>query len=154
MSRESEIATLLLADAPLVAILTGGIYTDEELGVEGIRRGDGSPTENAFDTDGVLKPMAVVRQRGENPYSDVRFQRDKITATSQVVMVYFYEFRGHSEIEAAANRTYEILEGERLERSYPLVWLGDSPPFPDTGPVTNSTSVFQEWQIITLKRPS
>jgi hypothetical protein len=154
MSREAEIKSLLIADSELMSILTGSIYTDEEVGIEGIRRGDGSPTENAFDADGILKPMAVVRQRGENPYSDVRFQRDKMTATSQAVEIHFYEFRGHSEIEAAAHRTYEILEGERLDRSYPLVWLGDSPPFPDTGPVANSTSVLQEWQVITVKRPT
>ena len=154
MSREGEIATLLLADAEMVTLTPGGIYTDETLGVEGIRRGEGSPTEDAFDVDGYLKTCVLVKQRSEVPYGDIRVSKEKITATSQVVEIYFYEFRGHSEIDAAKDRAYEILENERLDSSYPIMWVGETAHVPDVGPVMNSTTLRQDWQIISIKKPT
>lgn len=152
MSRESEVKALLIADPLLMTILLGGIYTDEEIGVEGYRRGDDSPTAAAFDADGFLLPTACVRQRGEIPYQDIRNLSDKFTATIQVVEIYFYERRGHTQVDLAKHRAWEILEGERLTDSYPIWWDGDSPHLPDVGPIANSTTVLQEWVVITIKQ--
>lgn len=154
MTKESEIAALLLADAPLVAILTGGIYTDQEIGVEGIRRGEDSPTEAAFDVDGRLLPCAVVRQRGEFPYGDWRSLKEKTVAVSQVVEVYYYEFRGHDQIDLAKYRACEVLEGVRLTDSYPIWWIMETSHIPDVGPVMNATVLRQDWQVISIRRPA
>jgi hypothetical protein len=154
MTKEQDLANLLLADSTLMALLTGGVYTDEELGIQGMRRGDDSPTENAFDADGVLKPCAVVRQGAETAYGGIRSVKDQITGMTQPIEVYFYEDRGRDVIIAAKQRAYELLENRRLPASYPLIWVGDTPPFYDVGPVANSTTIRQSWRCVFLKRPS
>lgn len=152
MTRETEIATLLRADAELTSILVGGIYTDEEVGVEGIRRGDDSPTAQAFDASGTLLPCAVVRQSDLVPVDSVRMQRDRMSGTSQLLQIYFYQFRQYNHIELARQRCYELLEGVRLAASYPLIWVVDSPYFYDVGPVANAITLYQNWRIFGLRR--
>ncbi len=153
-TREREIADLLLADATMVTLLPGGIYTDEELGVEGIRRDAGSPSAGAFDASGYLKTCAVVRQDALTPFPGVRSIKDKITGTMQFVYVFFYERRGHTEIDAAKQRSYEVLEGVRLSDSYQIWWDFDSATYPDMGPVANSTALRQDWVVTGIRRPS
>lgn len=156
MTKESEIADILRADTELMSILTGGVYTDEEIGVEGIRRSlepdDTNPTKGAFTADGKLLPCAVVRQGGENIYQNLVLPADGITAMSQVVTIYYYEFRGHVNIDLARQRAYELLFQRQLTRTNPM-WLGSqSPTYPDMGPVQNSTVGIQEWIVVFLKR--
>lgn len=153
-TREQQVAEILRGDASLLALLPGGIYTAQEVGVEGMRREPGSVTAAAFDSTGKLKTCAVVRQRGDVPYSDVRSLKDKFVAVGTVVEIYFYEWRGYEEIQPAKARTYELLEGVRLEDSYPIWWMMETPYFYDVGPVANSTTLRQDWQVVTLKGPA
>jgi hypothetical protein len=136
-----------------MALVPGGLYTDEQIGVEGIRRGEHSPTAAAFNDDGSLRVCCVIRQDALNPYQDIRIQKEKITATSQLVYLYFYEFRGHSGIDAAKERSYAVLEGERLPNSYQIWWDYETAHFPDIGPVKHSTTLRQDWRIVSLRRP-
>lgn len=154
MSRESEVATYLRADVPLMAILLGGIYEDGVIGVDGIRRGTGSPTADAFDESGFLRPCALVRQRGEVPFGGLSDQKSKHASTSQVVEVYFYEDRGHTAIDLARQRTYELLQSHRLTATWGLIWALETPPVPDAGPIKNSTALRQDWQVVSIKKPS
>lgn len=152
MSMETEIAQLMRNDNTLIGILTGGVWTDEEVGVEGLRRGEDSYTNAAFDPNtGILLPCAVVRERGIDEYGDIRAEKGKVTGTSQVAEIYYYQFRGHSLIDAAKLRAYYVLEAERLSFGYPIRWGGDSPHLPDVGPVQNSTTVRQVWQLISVR---
>lgn len=153
MSRESEVKDVLTANATLMALLTGGIYTSEEVGVEGVRRGVDAPTNAAFDENGNLKPCAVVVERGLVPFGQWRDLKEKITPTSQMVGIFFYQFRGHSEVALAKNITYTILEGIRLPASYELSWSFETAPLYDMGPVKNSTVLRQDWQVVSLRRP-
>jgi hypothetical protein len=146
-----EIATLLRADTELMTLLPGGLYTDEEVGVEGIQRGDDSPTEAAFDASGFLLTCAVVREDALIPISGVRSLKSKFAATSQMVYIYFYERRGKTEIALAKHRTYEILEGERLSDSYEIWWEFETPAYIDMGPVANSTALRQDWRVTGLR---
>lgn len=154
MTREAEVAALLLADEDMMALLPGGVYTDEQLGVEGIRRGEGNPSAPAFDADGQLLTCAMVRQDSLNPVPGVRSIKDKLTGTTQMVFIYFYERRGHAEIELAKQRSYEILEGVRLSDSYELIWEWDTPSYYDMGPVANSTALRQDWRVTGMRRPT
>lgn len=158
MTREADVKAILIADAPLMALLTGGVFTDEEVGVEGIRRSleptDTNPTKDVFDADGVLQPCAVVRQRGETLYQNINLVSDQIQAVGQVVQIYYYEFRQAVIIHQAKQRVYELLMGVRVGGSYPVWRMAESPIFPDTGPVQNSTTAIQDWQIVFLRKPS
>lgn len=154
MSRESEIAQLMRDDATLSALLPGGVWTSEQVGIEGIRRGEDSPTSSAFDESGYLLTCALVVQSDLNSLGDVRSIKDRITATSQRVRVFFYEMRTHNEIDLAKQRTYEVLEGVRLSDSYQIAWDMETEPFYDMGPVSNSTVVRQDWIVYGLRRPA
>lgn len=153
MTIEAQVADLLRADTTLMALLTGGVYTDEEVGVEGLRRGDDSPTEDAFDAQGILKPSAIVREGNESGYANIRDQAEQIVAVNVPVDIFLYQSRDKDTILAAKKRIYRLLEGKRLQATYPLMWAGDTPVFYDVGPVVNSTTIRQSWRCVYLKRP-
>lgn len=154
MSREEQVATLMRADAQLMSILTGGVWTSEDIrGVEGIRRGDDSPTAAAFDADGFLLPCALVREDDLVPYSGIRSPGMELVG--QVIFIHFYQMRGHEVIDLAKERNKIVLDQQRLGRSYPIWWLTDSLPVPDSGPLQNSTTISQIWQVVSTQvRPN
>jgi hypothetical protein len=152
-TREDLFVAKLKADPTMVSLAPGGIYTDEEIGLEGIHRGADSNTDAAFDEKGRLKTCIVVRQTAVTPFNNVRSQKDKMVATVQRVEVYFYQHRGQDEVDAAKLRAYEVLEGERLIGTYTLTWLGESPFYYDVGPVANSTTLRQDWQVVGTRKP-
>lgn len=152
MSLEEKVAELLRADPVVAGLLPGGIYTDEQLGVEGLRRGEHSPCNEAFDADGMIVPCAVVRQSGEAPYGPNRNVYDKFAAMSQMVMVYFFEMRGHTVVDQVKLESYRVLEGKRLGKTYPIWMVSESPAYPDGGPVVNSTMLRQDWMAVFLRQ--
>ncbi len=107
MAIESDIATLLSADAALDAILTGGVYAAGTAGRLGITR---ETTPGAF-SGGYLLPCALIRQRGRVPDGAVRDGAAQTTSTAQVVEIYLYQDTGFTSIDAAAARIYALLEG-------------------------------------------
>lgn len=153
MNWESEISVLMNDDNTLMSILEGGVYTSQEIGVEGIRRGDGSPTAQAFDTDGRLLPCAIVRQRDINPVMGINDLEEKMAGITQVIEVHYYQFRGHDLVDAAKERNYFVLIGQRLTKSYPLMFDFETAHIPDVGPVANATTVRQDWRVVGLRRP-
>lgn len=155
MSRETEFKEIMVADTILMSILTGNVYTMEEVGVEGIRRGDESPTNAAFDPDtGTLLPCAVVVERNMMPYGGLRDPKEKVMGVSEDVTIYFYEFRGHAEIAAAKNRAFVLFEGQRVGVSFEVMFVNETDFFSDMGPVKNSTVMVQTWQVISIRKPS
>lgn len=156
MSKEEDVANILRNDTILMALLTGGVLTDEVVGVEGIRRSlepeDLNPTKDVFDADGVLQPCAVVRQGGETLYQNINLVEDKMQAVSRRIQIYFYQFRQHDVITAAMDRVFYLLMGTRLPGTYPMWRTGESPAYPDVGPVQNSTSMIQDWIVVYMKR--
>jgi hypothetical protein len=110
VSREADIAALLLADAPLLAVLTGGIYVYGELSPEGITR---DQTPAAFDAaTGFLLPCALVKQRGEIPTFELG--TGSVRSANQVVEIYLYEAITYNAIDAAKPLIYGILTDEEL----------------------------------------
>ena len=149
---EFEFAEKLRDDATLLALLPGGIYTDRELGIGGLRRDADSPSAAAFDADGRLLATAVVRQRASEPYIGIRDEDDRFIAMALVIEVYFYEHRGRDDIESAKDRTLTVMEGQRLPGTYPVAYIGESTFFYDAGPVANSNVARQDWEVTYIKR--
>lgn len=154
MSRETEFKERMIADSILMTILQGGVYTMEEVGVEGLRRGEESPTGAAFADVGQLKPCAVVVESGKLPFGGLRDPVEKVMGVSEDVTIYFYQMRGHAEIAAARERCFFLFEGERVGVSYEVMLINETDYFPDMGPVKNSTVATQSWQIISIRKPS
>lgn len=153
LNLEDEFANRMKADATLMAILTGGVYTDTELGIEGLRRDADSPSSDAFDGDGLLLPTAVVRQLAPVPYTAIRDEQEATVAMSTVVEVYFYQYRDRDQVEAAMQRTFIVMEGKRIGKTYPGAYIGESTFFYDSGPVANSNVIRQDWEYTWIRRP-
>ena len=151
MTREAEVKALMLADPTLEALLPGGVYTEQEVGVEGIRRGTSSPTADAFNADGTLRTCALVREGPIAPMAGTRVVPDKAVGLMQTIYIYFYEMRGKDEIVPAKERTVVVLENVRLTASYPMHWAFETPPIPDAGPIINSTGLRQEWNVVSFR---
>lgn len=152
--RENQIRDLLWADAQMQTLLPGGIFTDEEVGIEGIRRG--APLfADTFDAEGKLKSCALVREGDLLAYPNIRDEREKTAGVTQIVQVYYIEMRGADDIAPAKDRGYAVLAGERLSDpgSYPLIWELETSRFYDAGPVANSTVLRQDWRVVSIRVP-
>lgn len=125
MSFESEVAAILQADATLVALLTGGIYTSATAGPNGITR---ETVSAAFDADGYLRPTALVKQRNVVPTGDVLDFDVKLESARQMVEVWLYSDQsvGYATLDTAAARVRTLLMGRQLTDSFELrlaLWI-------------------------------
>lgn len=154
MTIEEQIVAVLEADNELMALLTGGVYTYQEIGVEGFRRGAESPTSAAFDENGELLPSALVRESGVVPFGNVRNPAKGFMAQTQLVAIYLHEMRGHEVITPASERIYELLENRRLVSTYPMWFNAQTAAIPDSGPILNSTSITQDWMVVSMRSAS
>ena len=102
MSLSDDIKTALLADAPLVALLTGGIHND----VEEISRQN---TPSAFDANGELKPCALIKFNTELPLRS-GYKR----AVNDPFTIYFYQRAGYDVIEPAMNLAFDDLNEKKI----------------------------------------
>ncbi|MCZ2099716.1 MAG: hypothetical protein LC121_26330 [Anaerolineae bacterium] len=84
MAIGETIRDVLAGDGTLAALLTGGIYSYDETGRNGISR---AALPDAFDTDGFLLPCAVVKTGEARAAAAIR---DSQSGTRQMVEVYVY----------------------------------------------------------------
>lgn len=150
MTLEEEVEAILEADDELVALATGGIYADQFVGVEGFHRGEHSKTADAFDENGELKPCILIREGAEVPYGNVRNPMQGYMAVAQGFSLYFFQMRDRDQIDLMKDRTFQLLEGVRVGRSYPVWKVGQTSPVPDSGPLLNSTSFRQDWMRVRM----
>jgi len=102
MSFATDIKTALAANAPLMAVLTGGIYAD----VEEINR---QLTAAAYDaTTAELKPCALVKLGTEYKLSDTR------RGVRTPITIYFYERSGYTNIDSAMGMVFDLLNEEKI----------------------------------------
>jgi len=101
MSIKDAIYERMTADAALMSLLTGGVYRVAEL----------TPTMDAptpFDEVGRMRPAALVR-RETSTATGPRGRFDR-----QFAVVFFYDVAGYEVINAARDRTREILHEQRV----------------------------------------
>ena len=117
MSYAQAVFDLLEADAPLMALLTGGIYIGRDVPEEGLNRED---YPAAYDSNGLLQPIAVVRGRRVIPDTGFRVVEAQYVAVQQVVEVWFYDDKdtGWDTIDSAAQLAYELLQDVQVSGSY------------------------------------
>lgn len=144
MSREANFKTRMDADAPLLAILTGGVYVSGSLGLLGITR---ETTPSAFDANGYLKPCALVRQRPHIPDLQVVDFTAQVASATQVVEIYVYEDSGYTNIDSALSRLYTLFYGYQFSDSFPVEWLGTLDRERDQGALNGASMARQEWLI-------
>lgn len=101
MNVKTAIYQRMTADAPLLALLTGGVYQVAEL----------TPTMDAptpFDEVGRMRPSALIRHEASSAVGpNARFDR-------QFAVVFFYDQSGYTAIDSALDRTRVILHEQRV----------------------------------------
>lgn len=148
MSRETEVAARLRADAELASLLPGGIYSAATLGDMGIT--DPATTPDAW-VGGVFQPSAIVRQRTLVPTGEVVDLKDQHASASQVVEVYVYA-RDAMVIEPAQERIYALLQGHVLPRAWPCQWANAVGPVA-APELAGAHMARMDFQIVSIRRP-
>src|SRR5690348_14819186 len=134
MSHASDAAAVLDADTGAggaATLLTGGIYTFDETGRLGINR---DSTPNAFDTtSGLLKPCAIVKDRGRFPDGGVADDVTQRVSYRQLVEVWLYDDGDASKtvLDSARARIFTKLAGQYIGGAL-FRWADD--PLDDRAP--------------------
>lgn len=101
MSLQSSAKTLALTSSSLVTFFTGGILTYADLKEAGLTR-VGYPA--AFDSNGILKPTLIFKERNENPTNRLKDENRQATSVVQALEVWYYD---------APSGSYTNLENQR-----------------------------------------
>lgn len=102
------IKTLLEGDSTLMSTLTGGVHTKTDISRQA--------TPGAFDSNGELKPCALLKissQRPDGPYHQ---------GSSLTFELWFYERSGYDNVEAARERAYTLLHRQSVTPSSGSNW--------------------------------
>lgn len=108
----------LKADSTLTTILTGGIYIFEDSGRTGLNR---IQNLEAFNKKtGLLKPVGVVYEQNQAPTDMANDTRIGFMSTVTPFLVYLYDNgnNGYVSIEAAQQRIYKLLHGQRIPNGF------------------------------------
>jgi hypothetical protein len=106
MSLSDDIKAALIADTPLLALLTGGVHND----VEEISR-QGVPA--AFDANGEIQPSALIKLGTEMKLQPTR------RGVQTPITIYFYQRSGYDVIEQAMTLAFNDLNEKKIGDS---VW--------------------------------
>lgn len=144
MSTESQVAALLTANTALMAVLTGGVVVHGNLTPEGITR---ATVSTAFDANGVLKPIAVVRQRDLTPTFGVSDYDTYEFSTRRMVEVWLYQAIYYDQIDLAAPLVLSALTGKLIGNSYELEFAFVMDRMRDTGALNGASAVRIDFQL-------
>lgn len=149
MSRESEVATRLAADATLLATLTGGVHQYSAVGLNGITR---ETVPAAFSAGGFLLPVGLVKQRGLVPDGQLQDEIAQKISARQVVEVWFYadSGAGWSAIDTAMARVFTLLYGYTLPATFPLQLAGVLDRTRDEGALKGACMSRQDWLVVNI----
>ena len=101
---EDELVALYEAQAPIVAILTGGIYSSKALGNKGLVPGNPLAAAAFEEINGfqLLKPCLVVREVIDTPTSVRADQPTRARSVDTAVSNWFYQYEFSDQIDAAS----------------------------------------------------
>lgn len=112
MSHEADIQSVLQADTTFDDLMTGGIYTYDETGRNGI-----SPqsTETAYQ-DGTLLPCVVIKERSLVPTNAIRSEASRDFSYRATVELWFYQDGAASldTLDTASRRAIALLHDQRV----------------------------------------
>jgi hypothetical protein len=119
---QSLIQARLDANAPLIAVLTGGIYLVEQL-VGG--KLDRKFTPAAFTTGGGMKPVCLIRGRAETAFSRIKDSETQFRPVRQVLELYLCNDRdtGFAALESAETLIYGLLAQRRVANSWKINYV-------------------------------
>lgn len=101
MTLSTEIKTVLEANTPLMALLTGGVFAD----VEEISQ---QKTPGAYDSNKEIKPCALIKVPNEVPAGPYQ------TSVRTTFVIYVYQRSGYDKIEPAMGYIYASLNEKKI----------------------------------------
>jgi hypothetical protein len=109
----------LAADGTLTGILTGGVRYWDTLPGEGVTV---RSVPAAFDNDGFLKPLGIVKGRGVVPGTGIRDREAQLTSVQQVVEIWLYNDKdaGYVTLKLARDRIYTLLHEKPVTGAWSL----------------------------------
>jgi len=143
MSAADDFKAIMIADTTLMDTLTGGVYTPDDVGPDGITR----DTKPAFDEDGFLMPCALVRERSNVPVRSVSDDELQLQAVDVVVEIYNYEDGQYGEINTAQARQFTLFQGKSVGGSLPVTLINVTPHIRDDGPLGGASLQRQDWLV-------
>ena len=147
MSREDDVYESL-ADTFITSLyLTGGLFKSGDLGPEGITR-ETAPA--AFDSDGFLKPCALVKQRSTVNTGDLSDIDYKLISKREVVEIYLYQDTGFDTIDNAVNYITMQLTGEQYDDSFEMNLDNIVDRQRDTGALRGASLIRMDWSIVAV----
>lgn len=119
MSNETVLVAKCKADTTLVALLTGGIFANSALPETGLDR-NSTATKTAFDSNGYLKPVLVVRAREGRVSNELVDVAAQYMTTRQPVEFYFLAdaSAGYTTITSARDRVRILLNLRGVSGAY------------------------------------
>lgn len=128
-----------------MAILTGGVYVYEELPPEGITR---ETVPAAFDANGYLLPIAVVKARMLVADGEVEDLVDQDASTRQVLEIWLYQDRLYDKIDSVLPLLKALFHGHKFNDSFPVEWAGNPVTRGrDEGTLKGSSLARQDWLV-------
>jgi len=132
---EELFVAYLESDTSLMALAIGGIYPYTSLPNEGVNRGS---TPAAYDSDGYLLPIIIVKARAPIPDTRVADIKEKVVGVNQAIECWVYQEMAYDIIEAILNRLFMILHGYKFPEYWPTQWIYTTGPLMDDAGLSGS----------------
>lgn len=146
MAREDEFAAIMLLDATLDTILTGGVHTSGTVGRNGITQ---EAVPSAF-SDGELLPVALVRNRDVVPDGQVVDFLTGETSAVEVVEIWVYQEVNYDKIDAALARCKDLFQGRIMTDGFEAEWINTIDRFQDEGALAGASGARQDWAVSSI----
>lgn len=108
MSIKSVVKAAIDANAPLTALLTGGVHLAGELSRQG--------TAAAFDANGEIRPCALVKSSTDNPDGPDQF------ASREVIHIFLYQRDSYDTIDQVLPLLFSLLHRQKIGAASDAVW--------------------------------
>ena len=111
MTPDETFQQIFEADAPLMALLTGGVYTFAELGLQGLVASnpvcaDAFSTQNGMS---IIQPCMVIRTRTDVPTYTRHDADQQETSHDGSISFWLYQYDDFGSIDAAADLVYGLI---------------------------------------------
>jgi hypothetical protein len=146
---EEMLTAYLESDATLMALATGGVYPYTSLSNEGITR---DATPEAYDGDGYIQPIIIVKARAPIPDTRIADIKDKVVGVSQAMEFWVYQDMAYDIIEQIVNRIFFLLHGHTFQDFWPMQWIYTTGSLMDDAGLSGSRMVRTDFMAKKIRR--
>ena len=128
MTTLSAAKAILEADSTLLATATGGVWSLDETGSEGINR---TTNPTAFDSSLNIKPCVLIKLRSTTPDYILADDANQYVSAKEMIECWLYQFNAYDQIEIMKLRIFALLHAKQLAGTFQVRWTFDTQPMRD-----------------------